>query len=398
VTVAGIAWRSLRGRALASALTALAVALSVGLVVLVVRVRGSARSAFDAAGKGYDVVVGGVHTPPLASVLSTVFHADKPLDLIPATVVDDLKKDPRVRHAVPFATGDFVKGFRVVGTTPEFFDAVLDASGRPLRERLADGVLLPDGEEHVAVVGSLAASRGRLGLGATFRVAHGEEKGHEHDELWTVVGVLAPTGTPNDRAVFVTLESFWDVKDHEGAGKSLTSVVVRLASPALRFQYAADLRKRPDVQAAVTSQEISSLFAIVEDVDAWFRVVMWLVAAVSGIAILVGLLNSIHGRRREIAILRSLGARPAHVFGVLVVEGALLCVAGGLAGVALGEGGVAAASPWLLDLAGVRVGPSLGLLDLWALGAAMALGAVAALLPAWRALRVPVAANLHPVD
>lgn len=400
MTVAGIAARSLRQRPLASALTAVGVALGVALVVLVFQIQTSSRRAFDAAGRGYDVIVSGLHTTPLTSLLSTVFHADKPADTFPVSVLDDLRKDPRVRHAVPFATGDVYHGSRVVGTTSEFFDTVEDAVGRPLKERIASGGRpISDGDENEAVVGSLAASRTGLALGSKFKVTHGlEEGGHEHDELWTVVGVLEPTGTPNDRAIFITIESFWDVKDHVGAGKALSAAIVRLTSPGLRYVFLADMRKRTDVQAAIPSQQISKLFDLVAAVDEWFRQVLALVVVVSGIVILVSLLNSIHGRRREIAILRSLGARPAHVFSVLVLEGAFLCLGGGALGVALGKGWIALVAPGLLENAGIRVAPEPSVVDAWALAGAVALGAVAAVLPAWRALRVPVAENLHPLD
>jgi putative ABC transport system permease protein len=406
VTVVGIAWRSLRQRLLSTALTALSVALGVALVVFVFQVRDLAKRAFDDAAGGYDVVVGGIQTPALTSVLSTIFHSQYPIDTVPIAAYEEIKADPRVRYAVPFAIGDVYRGSRVVGTTPEFFDAILDAAKRPLRERVK-GRVFGTGGEFEAVVGATVAAKKGLRIGSEFTVTHGlEEGGHAHDDVWRVVGALEPTGTPNDRAIFITLESFFHVKGHveeggsEGEGKpwAVSSVVVRLKSPMLRPQFLADWRKRGDLRPASPVDEVGHLFALVENVDRLFKAVAWLVLVVSGVAILVGLWNSMEGRRREIAILRALGARPAHVFSVVVLEAVILCLLGGVAGLVLGHGAVAAAAPALLEDYGIRIAPQVGMGDVWALLGLVGMGGLVGLLPAWRAFRVPVAQNLHPVD
>jgi putative ABC transport system permease protein len=431
VNVLRIALRSLSSRRLSTALTALGVALGVGLVVFVVTVRDASRGAFDDAARGYDVILGGVQTSSLTSVMNTVFHVDQPVDTVDVEILSEVKADPRVRYAVPYAVGDVYRGYRVVGTSAQFFDAITDAGGRPLRERLVPGSrTFADGAEFEAVVGGIAAARTGLGLGSRFTVTHGlEEGGHHHDEEWTVVGVLEPTGTPNDRAIFITLESFFHVKGHEapaapvpGTGEekpaamadgehgdhgedhgpvwAVSSIVVRLASPAMRFQFASDWNRRKDVRAALPSREVQRLFDVVRNVDGLLRAVAGLVLVVAGLSILVGLYNTIAGRRREIAILRALGARPRHVVSVVVLESVLTCLVGGLAGLALGHAAVAASAPLLLEKVGIRITAApLG----WELYAAVAgglllLGVLAGALPAWRAFRTPVAENLHPTD
>ena len=425
MNVATLAWKGVRQRALSSTLTALSVALGVALVTLVFQLRGTSRRAFDDAARGYDVVLGGVHTSPLTTVLSTVFLADNPTDRIPIAAYDAVRKDGRVRYAVPYAVGDVYKGFRVVGTTPDFFDAIETSRGEPVRASVS-GRVIGSGAEFEAVVGAFAAARTGLALGSTFRVTHGLEaapEAHEHEEEWTVVGVLAPTGTPLDRAIFITLGSFFHIAehgrasagggalgepaamhdddpapDHDEAVWAVSSIVIRLKSPALRLQFVEDMKQRPDVQPALPAREIGKLFAIVENVDAVFRVVAWLVLVVSGIAILVGLYDAIEGRRREIAILRALGARPGHVFAVVTLEAVLLCLVGGAAGLVLGHLGVAAAGPMLLESVGIRVAPEVGALDLWIALGLVGMGCLTGFVPALRALRVPVAQNLHPVD
>lgn len=438
MNVLSLAWKGLRQRRLATALTAFSTALGVGLVVAVGAVRSGARTAFDDAARGYDVVLSGPKTTALSATMNALFHVDKPVDTMPVEAWLDARKDPRVLHAVPIAVGDVYRGFRVVGTRADLFDAIPDADGRPLRARVAPGGrLFADDGGFEAVVGAYAAARTGLAVGASFTVTHGlEDGGHAHDEQWKVVGVLEPTGTPNDRAVFITLSSFFHVKghdrpkapgapddhdhDHDEGGMheggaapdderarllgdevwALSTVVVRLKSPAFRFQFAGDWNRRRDCSAAVPSQEIRRLFEIVQGVDGLLRAVGATVLLVAVLSVLASLWNAVQGRRREIALLRALGARRAHVFAVVVLEAVLVCALGGVAGVAFGHVGVAAAAPWLLAEVGIRIATGFLPAAVYGgiAGGLLLLGLVAGALPAWRAYRVPVARHLHPVD
>ena len=132
--------------------------------------------------------------------------------------------------------------------------------------------------------------------------------------------------------------------------------------------------------------------------DQVFELLAWAVVIVSGLGILVGLYNTIHGRRREIAILRALGARARHVFVVIVLEALLLVLAGGILGLVLGHFALAAAAPELLREYAIRADIAPGLRDVAVLGALLGLGLLAGLLPALRGLRTPVARNLQPQD
>lgn len=441
MNVAGIALKSLARRRLSTALTALGVAIGVALVVFVFQVRDSTRRSFDAAGRGYDVVIGGIRTSSITSVLSTIFLVDSPTDRIPIEAYDFVKKDPRVRYAIPYAIGDVFRGHRVIGTTPGFFDAIEDAQGRSLKTHIRPGGrVFAGGDEFEAVVGAVAAEKAGLEAGSRFTVSHGlEEGGHAHDEQWTVVGVLEPTGTPNDRAVFITLGSFFHVEgheehtkkpsepgmdagpapipgmepepaehgdvdhddhdDHEGTGVwAVSSIVVRLKVAPTRLQFVEDMNQRKDLRAAIPQREITRLFDIVANVDGLFRAVAILVILTAALMVLVGLYNTIQGRRREISILRALGATPADVFSVVVLEAQLTALLGGGAGLVLGHVGVAAAAPYLLETVGVLIGPALGMLDVGVFLGLLVLGTLAGVLPAWRALRTPVAENLHPID
>lgn len=193
-----------------------------------------------------------------------------------------------------------------------------------------------------------------------------------------------------------------DHADHEHGSKEelgLSAVGIRLKSPILRLRYVADIRNdRGPVQAVIPQDQVRELFEIVGSIDTFFELIAWLIVFVAGIGILVSLYNTIQGRRREIAILRALGARPHHIFAVIVLESLLITVLGGILGLIIGHAGVTIAAPVLLQRFGVMVSSGFGPLDLQVLGVLVVLGVLTGLLPAWRGLRTPVAENLHPSE
>jgi len=397
LTVVHLAWQSVRRRPLSSTLTAVAVALGVALVVAVETVRASADRSFRETARGYDLLLGPPQGSPLQVVLSTLFHVDEPPGTLPWKVYETIREDPRVAAAVPYAMGDTYRGHRVVGTSAEMFSVLTDGEGRTLAEGMRGRTF--GHERFEAVVGSAVASGTDLHIGSTFGVTHGVvEHGAPHQEAWTVVGVLRPTGTPHDRAIYIPIETFYAIRGHVDpeAGRALSAVGVRLHSPGLRLLLLQEYRTgRAEAQAVLPTDQVRKLLAIVGDVNRGVTLVAWLVTVVAGVGILVGLYNTIQGRRREIAVLRALGARPAHVFGHILLEALLLCLLGGLGGLILGHGGVAAAAPTLLASYGVHVRVGLGVHDLQVLGALVVLGVLAGALPAWRGLATPVADGLH---
>jgi putative ABC transport system permease protein len=252
------------------------------------------------------------------------------------------------------------------------------------------------------------AASGVLGRGDVFQVSHGTEGGgEEHEEQWTVVGVLRPTGTPNDRAIFIPIDSFYRVEGHGGEAtekRELTAIGVRLRVPELLLAWRDEFRRtHKDAQVILPLDQVRKLKVLVGDRDRAFRAMSWLAIAVALLGILVSLYTATLARRREIAILRALGARPGHVFSVIVLEALLLCLLGGAAGLLIGHVGAPAAAPHLLsmlgiDSYGVVVDAGLRPFDLQILVSLAVLGLLAGLLPAWRGLRTPVARNLLPAD
>jgi putative ABC transport system permease protein len=222
-----IAWRSIQQRSLASLLTAISMALGVMLVVAVLVIYSVVQQAFNRGGQGYDLIVGPPKGSNLDLVLNNVFYVGRPISTLPYNVYRDLYENrisKDVRMAVPVCLGDSYKDKRVVGTTPDMFNE-LTYSGNKQHYEFAEGHNFGASPEEYfdAVAGASAARQLGLKVGDTFKPTH-DAAGKSDDKhgAFTVVGVLKPTGTPNDNALFVNIEGFYRVGGHAGkAGKAL---------------------------------------------------------------------------------------------------------------------------------------------------------------------------------
>ena len=211
MNLATIAWKSIRQRGLASSLTALSVALGVMLMVAVLVIYGILQSTFSQRAINYDLIVG-AKGDPLQLVLSTVYHISPPIENLPYRYYLDLKKDVRVTVAIPVAMGDTTEqgGFAIVGTVPEFFDV----DYAPKQPFLVKGHGFR--RDFDAYIGDRVAKENGWGLGTKLKLVHGgAETGHVHDEEFEVVGLLAPTGTPHDKTVYVNLKGFYQIQGHD---------------------------------------------------------------------------------------------------------------------------------------------------------------------------------------
>ena len=255
-----IALRSVQHRRLASGLTALSIGLGVALVVGVMVIHGVVSQTFRRSGEGYDLIIGAKGSR-LELVLNTVYHIGKPVGTLPYDYYEEFESGRfagDVELAVPCCMGGNYKGFRVVGTTPDMFDEIpfsrrqaelsvdeeqinqgnmtqeeiQEEVRRRSQDRFADSKsLFAEGENfgwgdfYSGVIGATVARKTGLKVGDTFRPVHGfdAEQGEEHD-AFTVVGVLKPTGTANDRALFINIEGFWEIHSHGHYDESLDVV------------------------------------------------------------------------------------------------------------------------------------------------------------------------------
>ncbi|MCG6962271.1 MAG: FtsX-like permease family protein [Acidobacteria bacterium] len=349
--MATLAWRSLRRRALSSAVTVIAVGVASGLVLAVWSIQDQARRAFTATPGGFDAVLG-ARGSQLQLVLNTVFHLDTSPGNIPWTMYERMRNDPRVAAAIPYAVGDSYASYRIVGTSSELFS----------RASLGDGALViePGGRvfgpaAREAVVGSMVARRASLGLGTTFEPRHGfGADATQHHESFSVVGVLKATGRPADRVIWVPVDAMLALEGHviRGAGveyvprpgaaipiehKELSAVMLRLCDPNAGFSLDDEINRRG--RTATLAWPIGTSVAEVFQKLGWLgeilRVVALLTVLVAVASVLAGIHNTLEARSREFALLRSVGASRGIVSGVVAGEAFLLGSFGAVVGVAV---------------------------------------------------------------
>jgi putative ABC transport system permease protein len=389
-------WAYLRARPLMTLLTVLLVALGLATVVIVTLVTKQAGERMTRDAAGIDLVVGAKGSP-LQLVLAGVYHLDVPPGNVPLAALAELRANRLVAQAIPLSLGDSFRGFRIVGTEP----AYLALHGAALaRGRAFDAPMQ-------AVIGARVAAEAGLDVGARFLGSHGlVPGGPEHgDHPYEVVGVLAPSGGIVDRLILTSLESIWLA--HEGepaddeerrileADREITLALVRYASPLAAATLPRALNASERLQAASPAFESARLFRLVGVGVEGLRAFGALLLALAALSVFVALFQALSDRRRELALMRLLGASPARLFALLLAEGLLLTAIGVLLGLALGHGALEAAGRWLA----VRgewtlTGADFDTME-WAYAAgALALGGLAALAPAWLAARTPLAAAL----
>ena len=395
MTPVTVVWRYLQGRFVTSVLTVVSVALGVSLVIASVLLTRGIKEGFIAGATDYNLIVGAKGSPTQL-VLNVVFRMDAPTPNIPLSAYEDLRADPRVEAAVPVAMGDAYQGFRYVATSEAYFAPLPWRRHAPA---LATGRLFrsdaPERPDYEAVLGA-AAARG-TGLKPEDRFYEGEEMAAYP---LRVVGVLRPTGTADDRAIFISLASYWEMNEisRKAMIKPLTAVLIRPKRLSDLTALHRGWNVGPDLQAALPSAILLNIFNLLGLVEDVLAVVLAVVAVVVGLYLFVTMYNATLERRREIATMRALGARRATVLGIVLLESCVIAGLGGLAGI-LGGHGVAALGASLLAARGGPVTHALALSALQPVtfGAVVALGALAGLLPAVLAYRTEVAENLAPL-
>ena len=411
--------RSLISRLFSTVTTALTVAIAVGLLLVLLATMDAGRQAFR-RGSGDMHLLVTKEPSSLVSVLNGIFYANAPAQWLSAAEVERVGSDPRVATAIPTQQGDSYAGLPVMATTRRFFTDFAPTLGEPWR--FAEGRAFDKPFE--VVLGAKAAALSGATLGQTIHLAHGRagagEQPHQHEEFgYTVVGVLAPTGSAHDRAVFTDLVSAWTIHAHDRreredpdatttpdditeGDRKVTGVYVRVASrPGSRASaalapLASQLRKE-GFMVAEPAKEIDKLFTIVGNINTIFIALAAVVMVSSAVSIMVALYNSMEQRRRQIAVLRVLGASRGRIFGLILTESAVLGLLGAVAGVVLALAGGQLVAAVLKAKLGILVTPIYP--PVWVLlvmASAVLLAALAGLVPAVAAYRTSVARNLRP--
>lgn len=431
-----IAYKSVKQRALASSLTSLSVALGVMLMVSVLVIHGIVNRMFSQQSIGYDLIVGPKGSD-LQLVLSSVYRISPPIENLPYNYYLDLKNNKQIEVAVPIALGDTTKveegSFPIVGTTNEYFTN----DYAPQKQFGLKGSSFSTSLD--AIIGSQVAKRNNWTLGSEFQMVHSGQDDHIHEEKFKIVGILAATGTPNDKTVFVTLEGFYGIADHgkpfdeaierleefygieyspqdleeikanrklrEDTTREITSVLIRMRRPAgsdkydpvmSAFFFAQNLKKEFKAMAVNPIVPMKRLMDnVVGNVRKVLLVLTGLIIIVSGLSIFVSIYNSMSDRKKEIAIMRALGAGRQTVFSIILLESILLCFGGGLLGILMGHGLVFIAAPIVEAESGLLIDPwAFETLELILLPSLIILASLVGFIPGMTAYRTDVAKTL----
>lgn len=399
MTLFRLVWRSLRQHALSSCVTATGVALAGGLMMAVWSLREQAQIAFTQMTGGVDAVLG-ARGAKLQLVLNSLFHLDESAGNMPWAEYEAIKKHPQVQAAVPIGVGDSYRGFRVVGTLPSYFTELEPAPGQRYRVRAPGRLFDPLARE--AVVGSYVAERLNLKRGDSFRPSHGVlEDGTTHEEDYLVVGILESANTPADRVIWIPLEGIQTMSGHDArAATDVSAVLLRFRSGSTAgFALERQINKEGTklTLAWPLGRILVQLFDKVAWLDRVLALVAWLVALVASAAILASLHNAMNERRRELGILRTLGARRRTVFALVTAEGAAVAAFGAVGAYFVYGAILTAAGTILRHQVGVVLNTwSWNGVLLWAPAALVLLGALAGAIPAIKAYRLEVAEALAP--
>jgi len=446
-----IVLRSLRTRALATSVATALVAIAVALLLVLLSLREAASQAFR-RGTGNIHLLISADASPLVAVLNGLFYANAPANPIPWAKFKEIEEGFPWQWCIPTQLGDSFRGSPVMATSEEFFTDFEPVAGVPFQ--FSDGRVFEEAFE--VVLGSAVAQEHSLSVGQKIIFAHGSggsrEGGHEHaDHPYEVVGVLQPTGSAHDRALFTNLVSTWvihaeekrasDIEgtaatkttanaapaesspdtaahdhDHDHAHvhveeadlrddeKLITGILLRIptrpgsdssASIAAQFDR---MRRDVSITVAQPAQQIGRLMALIGDID-WLFVAMALVVLISSAAsIMLAMVSSMELRRRQVAILRVLGASAWRVFALAITESTLIGLLGAGIGAALALVGGQIATTFLQERVGVVIG---GAVDpraaILVAAGAVVLAAIAGIVPAVKAYRTSIARHLRPL-
>jgi len=432
----------LRHKKLSTALTVTTFAAGVAMIVVLLLVNAQLQNEFANNLRGIDLVVGAKGSP-MQLILSSVFHLDVPNGNIPLAQAERLSKHPMVREAIPLALGDNYRGFRIVGTTqayPEHYRARLKAGGRYFNKEME------------AVLGAEVAERCGLKPGDRFAGSHGLAMGGEvHAQFpYTVVGILEPTDSVLDRLVLTGMESVWyihehhhdDDGDHEPAGhpeqagahhdadsdaghhtgkdadhetgshaerdadhhagaaghdheREITALLISYNSPLAAAGLPRMIDKTNSMQAASPAFEMARLNAFMGRGTETLKYMAWFLIALAGFGIFAGLYNAMNERRYDLALMRSFGARPGKLFALVMTESLIVSLVGAGVGVLTGHLLVEGIASWLANAKHVQMTGLLFLAEeAWLFPVSIAVGGLAALLPAVRVYRIDIVKTL----
>lgn len=411
-----IVLKSLRHHRFSNGLAAISIAMGIALLVAVYSFKEQSHKTFTEVGTGVDAILGPKGSS-LQIVLNAIYHLEDMPGKISWTYYKEVEKQRIVEQAIPFVVGHSYGGVRVNAIDPRFltefeympgkkfsFDPKKGAQGRSFEK------------SHEAVAGWAAARELNIKLGQTFSPVCGVQEGgpvHEKD-IMTFVGILAPTGTPHDRAIYMPLETFYGLEGHpqetaimaeQEEYREISGAYIKLK----RIRGGAIHPGIQDLKFAISQSDRNQLIVPAEVMPRLHNIIGWVDRVLMAIAIILtvlsslflffSLLQSLREMRRDLALFRALGATRQSVMGLIISEAMIISLLGGIFGLALGH--------WLISVGAhfieveTGVGFSAGYLSLidWIIvpGTAL-LGFLAGLVPGLQAYRLGVLQNLSPIS
>ncbi|RYE71679.1 MAG: ABC transporter permease [Oxalobacteraceae bacterium] len=424
MNLAKISWSNLVDKPLSSFLSGLLMTLGIAIISLLLLLNKQLQDQFSRNIRGIDMVIGAKGSP-LQLILSSIYQIDSPVGNIPLAEAERLTRNPMIKTAIPLAMGDSYKSFRIVGTNKKYLDH-FGAS-------VAQGQLFKDDLD--VVIGLRVASATGLKVGDSFASQHGlDGNGEEHgNKKYKVVGLLAPSNSVCDQLILTNVSSIWAVHNHDSAngeghheeeattaggataedltehhdgeeahedehgpeaGPEITSMLVKFRNP-MGMMLKRGIDNNSKLQAALPAIEVNRLFDLLGVGVQTLRGLALAIIIVAGISVFVSLYNSLKERRYEMALMLSMGATRAQLFGMLLLEGLVLALIGFVAGLALSRLGL-----WLLSqfvegnyhysFSDAGILPD----EWWLLAVAVGIGLVAAALPAIGVYRMNISRTL----
>jgi len=409
-----IVFKSLRQHNLSTGFAIANIALGVALLVAVISLREQVHANLTQVGLGVDAILGPKGSP-LQIVLNGLYHMDEMPSKIKWTYYQKVLGNPIVEEGIPFCTGHSYAGFRVNAIDQAFlmnFEYLPDRNFSFRPEDGGKGRAFSTGEE--AVAGWAVAKELGLKLDQTFNPICGVSTGPIHKSNIKFVGILAPTGTPHDRAIYIPLNTFYTLDGHgdetarmvvdeqyreiSGAYLKIKRIRGHALHPGIQdLRY--NINQSSEAQLVVPNEVLPKLFDMIGWVDGAFLAVAVLVTVLGTMCLLVALVSALRERRRDIALMRSIGATRKIIFGLVLSESLAISLFGGVLGLILGHGIVAIGSQYINAETGLRFSWShISMADVSMLPALVVGGILAGLFPAIQAYRLGVLTNLRPMS
>lgn len=378
-------------------LTIFSILVSVMLIISVQNLTTQLKSNVIENAGVYDILVGAPGSS-IQLVLNTIFYYDAPIANINIEYYESLQKDSRVANVVPIGMGDNYNGYKIIGTSNDFFTD---------KYKLKSGELFKNNGE--AVIGSTVAKITGLKVGDKFSGMHGltEEGGHAHGDFqYTVVGVLEQTKTPSDTVIYTDIESLWtvhglehnehdenddmemdDEHDESMHGNSsenlITALLVKTTSLSNQVMVTNDLNKNNDIQAINPAATLRKLLVMLNAGEIVVTLVAYVSIFLSIIVLFTTMLSASIERRKDISILRALGANRKTVFKTILLETLIIAIIGAVLGFVVAHIAIGILGNYTAVNYGINIsGFSVQIAEVFVLLGAVVLSIVAGMIPA----------------